>query len=484
MPHNRVIDYVKTVIHVALWVSAVTKSSTAIVSFSISIALAALKIVVAVVSGSVSMVAEAVNNSSDVLTSLVTLAAVRISDKPADEGHPYGHGKIESLSALITIGFLFAIYLSVIREAIARLITPQPIENGVLAVVVIIAGIAINIGRVAMLTRAARQYRSQALAAEALNFRTDILSSSIVLAMIVLTLFSDGNPILQRADAAGAIAVAGLVLYFSLRLGRQAIDTLLDRASEQLTRRIRDVVRGVDGVVGVDSVRAREVGSQIFVDLAASVPRAMSLEGSHDVATQIERAIRANAGRLASYADVIVRINPVAQENESLVDAIHAAAIRESKAVHNISVREVGPDRYVQLDLEVSGRLDLQAAHDIATQLEHSLKEQFNLLHVSVHIEPTSEPIQARAVSRQQATIDEIRRIAAGEPRIQTVDNIVLNRVGSDINVSMDCQFNPSMSLTEAHLAAERLERSLRQRLPHLGQVLIHTEPNGAVDIP
>ncbi|MCL4506068.1 MAG: cation-efflux pump [Chloroflexi bacterium] len=460
------------------------KSKTAVVSFSISVALAVLKIALAIVSGSVSMFAEAINNTSDVLTSLVTLAAVKISDKPADENYPYGHGKIESLSALITTGFLFAIYLSVIREAIARLIAPLPIENGLLAMAAIVVGIAFNIGRVAMLTRAARVHRSQALAAEALNFRTDILSSSIVLIAIALELLSNGNPILQRADAVGAILVAGVVLLFAVRLGRQAINTLLDRASEQLTRRIRNAARQVSGVIAVDTIRAREVGAQIFVDLTASVPRSMSLEGSHDVATQIEERIRDNTGNSSGDADIIVRINPVAQENESLVDDIHAAAVRDGKAVHNISVREVGADKYVHLDLELNGRLDLQAAHDIATELERSLKEQFHLLHVSVHIEPTSEPIKARVVSQQQATIKEIKRIAGSEPRIQSVDNIVLDRVGSHINISLDCQFNANMSLADAHLAAEHLEQSLRRHLPHLGQVLIHTEPEGAVDVP
>ena len=460
------------------------KSRTAVVSLTVSVGLAVLKIILAIVSGSVSMLAEAINNTSDVLTSLVTLAAVRISDKPADVSHPYGHGKIESLSALITTGFLFAIYLSVIREAVARLFAPRPIEYGLWAMAVIVIGIVSNIGRVAMLTRAAREHRSQALAAEALNFRTDILSSSIVLIAIALELLSNGNPILQRADAVGAIVVAGIVLVFAVQLGKQAIDTLLDKASDQLTRRILHAARQVSGVIAVDSIRAREVGAQIFVDLTASVPRSMSLEGSHDVATQIEESIRDNAGNSNEDADIIVRINPVAQENESLVDDIHAAAVRDGKAVHNISVREVGSDKYVHLDLEVNGHLDLQAAHDIATQLERSLKEQFNLLHVSVHIEPTSEPIQARIVSQQQATINEIKRIASGDPRIQSIDNIVLDRVGSHINISLDCQFNARMSLTDAHLAAELLEQSLRRQLPHLGQVLIHTEPEGAVDVP
>ncbi len=455
------------------------KSRTAIFSLSITILLAGLKICVAILSGSVSLIAEAINNSADLVTSLVTLVAVRISDKPADADHPYGHGKIESLSALITVGFLFAVYISVIREAILRLTNPAPIENGLLSLGVVALGIGLNIVRVGVLSQAAKKYRSQALAAEALNFRTDMLSSAIVLLAVGLAVLGNGNPLLERADSIGAIIVSGIVLVFAVQLGKQAVDTLLDRAPTELTERIQHAAHQVQGVMDVSAVRAREVGPQLFVDLTASVPRTMSLEGSHDVATQIEDQVRQSAPN----ADVLVHIQPVAEAHESLIDELRAAALRSGKAVHNISVREIGPDTYVDLDLEVNGHLDLQAAHDIATDLERNLKHQFHLARVSVHIEPTNEPMHARALGQQPTTLHEIERIANGDSRIVRVDNIVLDRVGSQINLALDCQFRPDMSLTDAHLAAEQLERRLRRHLPNLGQVLIHTEPVDAVDV-
>ncbi|HEY3341206.1 MAG TPA: cation-efflux pump, partial [Anaerolineae bacterium] len=402
------------------------KSKAANFSLSITILLAGLKIIVAILSGSVSIIAEAVNNSSDLITSLVTLMAVRISDKPADTNHPYGHGKIESLSALITVGFLFAVYLSVIREAILRLLNPSPIENGLLSLGVVGFGIAVNVVRVSILTRVAKQYRSQALAAEALNFRTDMLSSAVVLLAVALAVLGKGNPLLERADAIGAIIVSIIVLVFAVRLGKQAMDTLIDRSSLELTQRIQIAAHQVQGVTDVSAVRAREVGSQLFVDLIASVPRSMSLEGSHDVATEIEEQVRQNAPN----ADVLVHIQPVAEAHESLIDDIRAAALRSGKAVHNIGIREVGADKYVHLDLEVNGHLDLQAAHDIATELERDLKHQFTLERVSVHIEPMNEPVRARALGQQSTTIHEIEHIARGDPRIVRVHNIVLDRAG------------------------------------------------------
>ena len=456
-----------------------SKSSTAVFSLSITVLLAILKVIVAILSGSVSMIAEAINNLSDLITSLVTLAAVKISDQPADEGHPYGHGKIESFSALITVGFLFAIYLSVINESIQRLLAPRPIENGGLSLAVVAFGIAINVVRVTVLTRAARKYRSQALAAEALNFRTDMLSSGVVMVAVTVTMLGSASPVLMRADAMGALIVSVMVLVFAVRLGRDAINTLLDHAPVDLSQRIQTSANEVQGVLDVSSIRAREVGAQLFVDLTVSVPRSMSLEGSHDVATAIEDRVRESA----PDADVLVHINPVTEKHESLIDDIRAAALRSSKAVHNISVRVVGTDKFVHLDLEVNADLSLQAAHDIATELERALKEQFGLSRVSVHIEPLNVPIQARPVNQQPATIHEIERIARTDARIQRVHNIVLDRVGSQINVALDCEFQPNMPLADAHVAAEQFERQLRRHLPNLGQVLIHTEPLGAVDL-
>jgi cation diffusion facilitator family transporter len=456
-----------------------SKSSFAVASLGVSLFLVIAKITVSLLSGSISMLAEAVNNSADVITSLVTLTAVRISERPADRNHPYGHGKVESLSALVTVGFLFAVYLTVIRNAIDRLITPQPIENGALSLAVIVLGIAVNLFRVTFLARAARRFRSQALAAEALNFRTDILSSSVVLAAVFLTLADPGSPVLGRADAAGALVVSVMVLAFAVQLGRQAVDTLLDRASAELTGRIQAAARDVEGVVEVGAVRAREVGAQTFVDLSVAVPRAMSFEASHDIAARIEQRVR----DLQPEADVVVHIDPVSQADEPLVDAIRATALRSGRVVHNVSVHDLGGRRYVQLDLEVHSGLSLQEAHEIASALEEELRREFQCWRVSVHIEPMNEPVMASRLREKAATVAEIERIARGHPGIQRVHNIALNQVSQHINVVLDCEFDPHTSVSEAHVLAEQYERSLRRQLPGLGEVLIHTEPVGAVDV-
>lgn len=452
------------------------KSAFAFASLAVSCFLVVVKVAVSLLSGSISMLAEAINNSFDVVTSIVTLVSVKISEQPADREHPYGHGKVESLSALVTVGALFVICITVIRSAVERLMAPQPIEAGALSLAVIAFGIVVNIFRVSFLTRAARAYRSQALAAEALNFRTDILSSSVVLVAVFLTLLDPASPVLIRADAVGALIVSVMVLIFGLRLGRQAVDTLLDRASMDLTRQIREAVREVEGVSAVGQVRAREVGSQAFVDLSVSVPRSLSLESSHDLATRVENRVR----EIQSDADVIVHVEPVALADEPLIESIRAAALRAGHVVHNVSVHHVGDRRYLQLDLEVNSSLTLQQAHDIATRLEDMLKREFNCWRVSVHIEPMNEPLVADRIHEKADTVRRIERIALAHPAIQQVRNVSINRCGERVNLMMDCQLDPHISLSDAHIIAEQFESSLRRQMPGLGDVLIHTEPAGA----
>ncbi|MGQ9903112.1 MAG: cation diffusion facilitator family transporter [Anaerolineae bacterium] len=451
------------------------KSGFALASLATSCFLAVIKVIVSLLSGSISMLAEAINNSVDIITSGMTLVSVKISERPADHDHPYGHGKVESLSALVMVGALFVIYITIMRSATERLITPQPIGSGALSLGVIAVGIVINLVRVSFLTRAARKYRSQALAAEALNFRMDILSSSVVLVAVFLSLLDPASPILVRADAVGALIVSVMALVFSVKLGRQAVDTLLDRTSLDLTQQIHDAARSVEGVAGVGAIRAREVGPQLFVDLSVSVSRALSLESSHDLATQVEDRVR----DVQPDADVVVHVEPMALADEPLVESIRAAALRAGNVVHNVSVHDVGDRRYLQLDLEVSANLTLQEAHDIATRLEQTLKQEFNCWRVSVHIEPVNEPIIADRIREKAATVREIERIARAHAAIQQVRNVSLNRCGERMNLMMDCALDPDTSLSEAHVVAEQFESNLRQQLPNLGSVLIHTEPAG-----
>ncbi len=455
-------------------------------SLLITLVLVIFKIAAAVMSGSISVVAEAINNASDIFTSLIAMLAVRLSDKPADANHPYGHGKIESLGALVTVGFLTATYLGVIYQASGRLRQPEPLEDAVWALLAVGLSMGINVFRQWWFMRAARLHRSQALAAEALNFRMDLVSSGVTLVALLLASLQNGawanvNPAI--ADPLGAILVSLVALTFAAHLGKRAVDVLLDRAPLELTQQIGQMAARTPNVLSVGNVRVREVGNRAFVDLTVAVPRTLSLEASHDVATLIEEGTH----DLVSEADVVVHIEPVAALDETLVDRIRTASLRTGRIVHNVNVYTIGEVAFAQLDLELSPDLNLHTAHRLAHELELILRREFALAHVSIHIEPI-EPVGKAATTASlhnkekghlMHTLNQLSRM---HPEVRRIHNLVLDQVGQRLNLAFDCELSPDMPLAMAHTIAERFEHDLRAKVPKLGRVSIHTEPHGAED--
>lgn len=463
------------------------------VSLLITLVLVVFKVIAAITSGSISITAEAINNASDIFTSLIAMLAVRLSDKPADDNHPYGHGKIESLGALVTVGFLGATYIGVIYRAVGRLAVPEPLDNAILPLAAVSLSIGINIFRQWWFTRAARQYRSQALAAEALNFRMDLISSGVTMVALFVAgqgsgLLGGGNGwrvgsnIAQLADPLGAILVSLIALIFAAHLVKHAVDVLLDRAPLELTEKIAHMVTSTPNVAGLGNVRVREVGTRAFIDLTVAVPRTLSLEASHDVATLIEH----RAHEIVPEADVLVHVEPVADINETLVDRIRTASLRTGKAVHNVNVYTIGDVAFAQLDLEVSPELNLQSAHLLAHDLEVMLRHEFALAHVSIHIEPIqpiSVAMRAAHVHDKDHLLREVKHLAYTNRDVRRIHNLVLDQVDNVLNLALDFELSPHMPLAMAHAIAEKFEHDLRTKLPKLGRVSIHTEPHGAEDV-
>jgi cation diffusion facilitator family transporter len=446
------------------------------VSLLVTMVLVALKALASVWSGSISLLAELLNNSMDIVTALVALLVVRWSDRPADESHPYGHGKAESLGALVTASLLIITYIIVGFQAFHRLVNPQPLQHLDWAALAVAFGIGVNLFRQWAFARAARQQRSQQLAAEALNFRMDIAASLVTLAALGLAALLPQAALL--ADPLGALIVVAGALTLAVRLALGAIDTLLDRAPLERIEPIRQAVLEIDGVAAVPLLRVREVGTRCFVELVTAIPRTLSLEAAHDLANQIEERIR-NA---VADAEVLVHTEPVAESNESLVEAIQRLAARHGYAVHNVCAYVIDEAVYAHLDLEVDGASTLQAAHAQASDLEARIEQTLGIAHVWVHIEPTADVTQARTPPDLPVLADQIAQAAAHVPEVRRVHNLRIDQAGEDVLVSLDCQFDPHISVADAHLVAERFEAVLRRRLRRLGRVSIHTEPFDAVD--
>ena len=437
--------------------------------------LTATKIVVGIFTGSLGILAEAAHSGLDLVAALITLFAVRASDRAPDATHQYGHAKIENLSALAETILLFATCAWIIYEAVERIFfRPQPVDPNIWAFATMGVSIIVDFSRSRALARVAKKYQSQALEADALHFQTDIWSSLVVIGGLALARagFGDG-----RADAIAALLVALIVVWVSWKLGRRTIDALLDTAPTGLTDKIAAAAAQLPGVCRVLRARVRGSGNSIFADIRVAIPRHYSLQDSHDIAHQVENAVRA----VAPGADVLVDTEPSA-ENENALERIQAVTARGHFSVHHITAHRTERGMYIDLDLEVEPSLSFERAHAAATQLETQLTAEFGeLADINVHIEPRDkETLEADELNAEQsrpylAQLDEVRKEF---PAVRDIQDIRLQKMQCGIYLSLHALMDAEQSVTEVHAIAEQLEVNLRRAIPDLCRVVIHTEPS------
>ncbi len=364
------------------------------------------KIVVGVLSGSLGILSEALHSSLDLVSSVVTLFSVRVSDKPADAEHQYGHGKIENLSAFIEIVLLLFTCGWIVWEAIQRLFfRTAKVEPNAWAFLVMAMCIGIDVWRSRALKRVADKYHSQALQADALNFTTDIWSSAVVILGLGLVWAGKAyrQPWMLKADPVAALCVAIFVIWVSARLARQTIDGLLDAAPGGVRASILDEVEHVPGVLEIERVRIRKAGNRYFVDISIGLARNVTFQASSRVSAEVTDCIH----RLLGEADVLVTTTPRAVDSESIYDRIRAAALRNNVMVHDISVQDEGGRLHVELHLELDEKLSLIDAHEMVTLLEQDIRDHVpEIESILTHIESEPATIEAsQAVEEVRASV-------------------------------------------------------------------------------
>jgi len=268
--------------------SKTEKNRVALISFFVAVFLTFFKGVVGFATGSLGIISEALHSAMDVFAAGLTVFSVRLSSKPPDETHNFGHGKIENISALIESLILVATCIWIVWEAIERLTSkePQVIVNFWSFFVVSFA-IIVDFNRAKILSKMAKKHKSQALEADALHFSSDILSSGAVLLGLVLTYFN-----IHIADTIAALFVSIIILYMSFRLSFRAIDELLDRAPKEIKKKVQEIVNGISDVKYVHDIKIRTSGATTFIDLNIHLDPKISIEEAHIIAHRVENEIK------------------------------------------------------------------------------------------------------------------------------------------------------------------------------------------------
>lgn len=454
------------------------KKLAALGSVGSAIVLVLLKVFLAVSTGSLGILSEALHSILDLIAAIITFLSVRVSDKPADAEHLYGHGKVESFSAFVETGLLLLTAIYIIWEAFQRLFfNAVPIEPSLTAIVVLLVAMGVDLVRSRGLDRIAKKYPSEALEADALHFSTDVWSTFVVIVGITGVWIGDkrGIPWLNMLDPVAALAVAGVIIWIGSRLGRRTLDALLDVAPGGLRERITRAVNKTEGVLNTERVRVRRSGARYFVDVTISVPRTASLEQAHAASDAVEDSI----GRIIP-ADVMVHVEPRARSNEHLFETIRAIAQRRGLPVHELSAHHLDGRLFVEMHLEVDEKASLREAHRHATELEHDILEETDPhALLNIHIEPLggripgAEEMSGLSRSVQEflnSLPDEYQELTnCHEVRVRTVDHKIL--------VSCHCVMEGNLPITQVHDITAALENRVKERFPQIFRLTIHPEP-------
>jgi cation diffusion facilitator family transporter len=273
------------------------KKRVALISVFAAIFLTGFKLIIGFITGSMGILAEGLHSGLDLVAAVITYFSVRISDKPADEHHHYGHGKIENFSAFIETILLLITCGWIIYEAAGRLVSGQThIEVTAWSYIVIISSIIIDVGRSRALYRVAKKYNSQALEADALHFSTDIWSSTVVLFGLICANFG-----FFFADSVAALVVALIVLYVSYRLGKRAMDVLLDKAPQGTIKIVQHALTEFPEVRHYHNLKVRTAGADTFIKLNIHLDPDLSLLQVHEICDKIEKELSAIIPRSEVY---------------------------------------------------------------------------------------------------------------------------------------------------------------------------------------
>jgi cation diffusion facilitator family transporter len=444
---------------------------TAAVSIAAAVVLIALKVGAGLHAGSLGLLSEAAHSGTDLVAALLTFFAVGVAGRPADPGHPYGHGKAEHLAALAEAGILVMIALGIAAGAVVRLAGGGgEVDADWIALSAIGIVIVVDVSRALTLATAARRYASAAFAASAFHFGSDLAGSTAVLVGLLVARAGYGH-----GDAIAALFVSVLVLASAARLIKINVDVLMDRTPARARDAAQAAIEELGPRVQLRRLRMRRAAGRHFADVVVAVPPAAGVEQGHAVADAVEEAVE----RVVPGTDVVVHVEP--QEAEALRERAYAAAVRDPRVreVHNIVALEVGDRIEVSLHLKLPGELSLEEAHEVASSVEHEILDALPEVDaVQTHLEPLTEPAAGRpvAVTDGSAIADPIREIvrrATGEePRelrlLNTEEGLV-----AFLTLGMD----PDRTLAEAHSRASEVEERIRRARPEIADVVVHTEP-------
>ena len=433
-------------------------------------ALVALKLGTGLVSGSLGLVSAGIESSGDVVAAVLTLLAVRLGGRPADANHPYGHRRAENLAALGEAAILTGGGIVVVVQAIGRLTGGgEPFEARWYVFAVIALALAVDVSRVLVSVRGAARYKSAALRSNAFHFAGDMAGSVAVLAGLVAV--SVG---LHDGDAIAALVVAAIIFSAAGRLMFENARVLMDTTPAEAHARAYAAISELGDQVELRRLRVRESGGHYFADAVVTVPPGQAAVEGQEISEEIEAAVH----RSLPDSEVVVHLEP-RREGLSLRDLALSAALAEPlvRDVHDISIYRHNGRVSVSLHLKMDPDVPLATAHDVAERVEAALRAHPGVEDVHTHLEPLEAPLTAQDATpgddAERSRITELVLQRTGHPPRE----LRLLHTDTGLVVFVSVATGADRPLQAAHELASRLEDDIRDKQPHMTDVVVHTEP-------
>jgi cation diffusion facilitator family transporter len=455
------------------------KRRVALYSIIAATGMTLLKLVVGLLSGSLGVLSDAAHSALDLAGAVLTFFSVRVADKPADEDHTYGHGKVENISSFVEAGLMVISCVWIIVEALSRIAQHTlALRHSIWPVLVLLASIAVDYWRSRQLRKVARRTGSPALETDAFHFASDIWSTFAVLAGLSASWIGErfGIDWLQFADPVAAIVVSLMILRLTVHLTRETIGALTDEIPAETRQRVIHAAASVDGVLAVEQARVRRSGAAYFADLTLALPRRFTFEHTGEVV----RAATETVDRVLPGIDVVIHTVPREPGAASIFDRVRAAAARNNVAVHELSVQSHHGRLRVEQHVELDERMPLIEAHRFVTALEQEiLHEAPEIDSILTHIE--SEPAtieQPEEIVRDDRRIEQALLAAAAQfPEIVDVHELTVLRVSDHIDLSCHCTLPDALEMGRVHEIITALEDRLKLECPEVSRMTIHPEP-------
>jgi cation diffusion facilitator family transporter len=421
--------------------------------------------------GSLGLVSSGIESTGDVVAAVVTFFAVRLGARPADLSHPYGHRRAENLSALAEATILLAGGIIVVVEAIMRLSAGGgSLDARWYVFAVISVAIVINISRAVISRRDARRYHSVALRSNSFHFAGDMAGSVAVLVGLSLVRagFRDG-------DAIAALIVAVIIFAAAGRLIFENAQVLMDSAPAAAQALARDAIVALGPDVELERLRVRESAGRYFADVVVAVPPGRAVIEGHVAADEVEQAVE----QALPNSDVVVHVEP-RRRGLTIRDQVLAIALAEPTVseAHDITIFEHGDQVSVSLHLKLPADSSLQAAHKVAERVENAIRALPQVSDAITHLEPLERPIAANPTTTRdnRQSLKQVKAIVAEQTGTPPRDVRLLPTEGGSV-VFITMSVGAGASLAAAHRVASELEEVLRQQMPEIADVVVHTEP-------